>query len=145
MSTTYRWTVHVLRTLFGALFAFSGFNHFAHVWQPPAPVAEAARLFLQGLGASGFVMPVIGAIFLVAGLLLLANRCVPFALLLLAAPVVAIFGYHAVSEREGFGIHWIVLAVYLVLAWERRAAFAPLFAGPARNKRRTNTLFNPAL
>jgi uncharacterized membrane protein YphA (DoxX/SURF4 family) len=144
MSTTYRWTIHVLRTLLGALFAFSGFNHFAHVWQPPAPVAEAARAFMQGLGASGFVLPVISVIFLVAGLLLLANRWVPFALLLLAAPVVAIFGYHAVSEREGFGIHWIVLAVYLVLAWDRRAAFAPLFAGPAR-KGRTHTLFNPAL
>lgn len=130
MSRLPRYGVAVLRTAFGAFFTFSGLNHIFAFWQPPAPTTHAGQAFLAGLEASGFVMPLIGVIFVYAGVALMTARLVPLALLLLAAPVVAIFGYHFVSEGHLLGPHVVVLAVYLLLAWDQRRTWRLLFASP---------------
>jgi len=127
MSRFHRYSVAVLRTAFGAFFTFSGLNHIFGFWQPPAPQTHAGKAFIAGLDASGFVVPLLGVIFVYAGVALMASRLVPLALLLLAAPVVAIFGYHFVSEGHLFGPHVIVLAVYLLLAWQERRTWRALF------------------
>lgn len=126
MTTFLTWLLIALRLAFGALFVFSGVNDFLHVWQPPAPTTPSAQLFMQGLGASGFVMPVLGVVFTVSGLCLLANRFVALALLMLAAPVVVIVGYHAVCEGHPLSLGLLVLVVHLVLSWQQRDAFAAL-------------------
>jgi hypothetical protein len=135
MTRFHRYTTHALRTLFGAFFVFSGLNHIFAFWQPPAPHTSAGHAFLAGIGASGFIVPLLGVLFTYAGVALMARRMVALALLLLAAPIVVIFGYHFVTEGESFGIHWVLMAIYLWLAWEQRATWAALFAADAR----TNT------
>jgi hypothetical protein len=132
MTRTYRYSVVVLRTIFGAFFTFSGLNHIFAFWQPPAPHTSAGRAFIAGLHASGFVMPLIGVLFVYAGVALIAARLVPLALLLLAAPVVVIFAYHFVTEGQSFGPHLVVLAIYLLLAWQERGAWRAMF-GAAHN------------
>jgi hypothetical protein len=127
MTRFHRYSVGVLRTLFGAFFTFSGLNHIFAFWQPPAPHTAAGRAFIAGLEASGFAMPLLGVLFVYAGVALMAARLVPLALVILAAPVVAIFGYHFVTEGHLFGPHVVVLAVYLWLAWEERHAWLALF------------------
>lgn len=133
MSRLHRYSVAVLRTVFGAFFTFSGLNHIFGFWQPPAPHTAAGRTFLAGLEASGFVMPLIGVLFVYAGVALLAARLVPLALLLLAAPVVVIFGYHFVTEGETLGPHLPLLAIYLLLAWEERGAWQAMFSPRERS------------
>lgn len=128
MSRLHRYSVAVLRTIFGAFFTFSGLNHIFAFWQPPAPHTAAGRAFLAGLEASGFVEPLIGVIFVYAGVALMAARLVPLALLLLAAPVVVIFGYCFVTEGQTLGPHVPLLAIYLLLAWEERRAWGALFS-----------------
>lgn len=135
MSRIYRYSVVVLRTSFGAFFTFSGLNHIFAFWQPPAPHTSAGKAFIAGLHASGFVMPLVGVLFVYAGVALMAARLVPLALLLLAAPVVAIFGYHFVTEGQTLGPHLIVLAIYLLLAWQERGAWRAMF-GAGRNRSR---------
>ncbi|MGN6480753.1 hypothetical protein [Luteibacter sp.] len=132
MTRLYRYSTHTVRTLFGALFIFSGLNHIFGFWQPPAPHTNAGHAFIAGIGASGFIMPLLGVLFTYAGVALIAHRMAALALLLLAAPVVVIFGYHFVTEGELFGIHVILLAIYLWLAWEERAAWSALFAADAK-------------
>lgn len=133
MSRLHRYSVAVLRTVFGTLFAFSGLNHIFAFWQPPAPHTAAGRAFMAGLEASGFVEPLLGVLFVYAGVALMAARLVPLALLLLAAPIVVIFGYHFVTEGRTLGPHLPLLAIYLLLAWEERGAWRAMFA--ARGKR----------
>jgi len=123
--------IAVLRVAFGALFAFSGANDLLHFWQPPAPSTVASQAFIGGLAASGFILPILGVVFLISGIALILNRCTAAALVALAAPVVAIFGYHAFAEGHAFSIGTIVLAVYLLLIWESRAQWLGLFASRA--------------
>ena len=127
MSRLHRYSVAVLRTVFGAFFVFSGLNHIFAFWQPPAPHTAAGRTFIAGLEASGFVEPLLGVIFVYAGVALMAARLVPLALLLLAAPVVVIFGYGFVTEGQTLGPHVLVLAIYLLLAWDERRAWHAMF------------------
>jgi uncharacterized membrane protein YphA (DoxX/SURF4 family) len=120
--------ITVLRVAFGALFAFSGANDLLHFWQPPVPTTTASQAFIGGLAASGFILPVLGVVFLLAGVALILNRCSAAALVALAAPVVAIFGYHAFAEGHVFSIGTIVLAAYLLLIWDSRTQWRGLFA-----------------
>lgn len=145
MTRIQRYSVAVLRTVFGAFFTFSGLNHIFAFWQPPAPHTAAGRAFIAGLEASGFVMPLIGVVFVYAGVALIAARLVPLALLLLAAPVVAIFGYHFVTEGHTLGPHLLVLAIYLLLAWQERNAWHAMFtAGRNAAKSSESSPLSPA-
>ncbi|MGE7139087.1 hypothetical protein ACQKIE_15790 [Luteibacter sp. NPDC031894] len=144
MSRLHRFSVAVLRTAFGAFFTFSGLNHIFGFWQPPAPHTAAGRAFMAGLEASGFVMPLIGVVFVYAGVALMAARLVPLALLLLAAPVVVIFGYHFVTEGHTIGPHLAVLAIYLLLAWDERGAWRAMFAAEYRAAPQDATPLSPA-
>lgn len=121
-----------LRILFGGLFVYSGLNHFLHFWQPPAPLTDAGGHFLAGLGASAFVWPTLGAVFILAGGALVAGRFCALALAALAAPVYVIFAYHTLTDREPFSIGTVVFIAFLVLAWMHRRDFASLLrARPA--------------
>lgn len=132
MTRLHRYATHILRTLFGALFIFAGLNHIFGFWQPPAPHTNAGHAFIAGLSASGFILPLLGVLFTYAGVALIARRMVATALLILAAPVVVIFGFHFVTEGELFGPHVFVLAIYLWLAWEERAVWSALFAAEGK-------------
>ena len=68
----------------------------------------------------------------VAGVLLLANRWVPFALTVLAPVVVNIVAFHVFLAPAGMGLPLVVVALGVYLAWSERAAFAPLFKTHAR-------------
>lgn len=144
MTRIHRYSVAVLRTVFGAFFTFSGLNHIFAFWQPPAPHTTAGRAFIAGLEASGFVMPLIGVIFVYAGVALMAARLVPLALLMLAAPVVVIFGYHFVTEGHTLGPHLLVLSIYLLLAWEERNAWRALFTAGRKAPESSESSLSPA-
>ncbi|HXO99660.1 MAG TPA: hypothetical protein VN813_04115 [Luteibacter sp.] len=144
MTRIHRYSVAVLRTVFGAFFTFSGLNHIFAFWQPPAPHTTAGRAFIAGLEASGFVMPLIGVIFVYAGVALMAARLVPLALLMLAAPVVVIFGYHFVTEGHTLGPHLLVLAIYLLLAWQERNAWRALFTAGRKAPESSESPLSPA-
>ena len=110
-------------TLFGA----NGLFHFM-----PAPeVSDAGGAFLGALAATGYLFPIITGTKLTAGLLLLSNRWVPFALTLLAPLLVNIVAFHAALSPAGSGAGLVLTAITLALAYSHRASYAPLFASPA--------------
>jgi uncharacterized membrane protein YphA (DoxX/SURF4 family) len=115
-----------LRLVFGAWFVFAGLNDLLHFWQPPAPATPQSQVFMQGLAGSGYIFPALAVVYTLSGLFLLANRFVALALVMLAAPIVVIFGYHAVMEGRPLGPGLIVLLAYLILAWQQRATLAVL-------------------
>jgi putative oxidoreductase len=121
----------VARVLLGLVFTIFGLNFFLGFLPQPPPPSGQAGVFLAGLIASGFIMPVIKVVEVGAGLLLLGNRQVPLALTLLAPIVVGIVGYHASLDPAGLPVALGVLALELYLAWSYRAAFAPMLVARA--------------
>lgn len=112
------------RVLFGlAMLAFGLMNLFMPMQTPPE-VSEPARAFSAALAASGYMMPMIGILLAVCGALLLANRFVPLALLLLAPFFVNSVLFHVFLERTGLVPSLIFFAIELALAWSYRGVFA---------------------
>ena len=113
------------RLFLGLVFTFFGLNFFLHfVSTPPAPPRAAA--FAGALFASGYLFPLLNTTEVVVGLLLLSNRFVPLALAVLAPIVINIVAFHLFLAPSDLGLALALLAAELMLAWNRRAAFAPM-------------------
>lgn len=117
----------ISRILLGLMFVVFGLNGFLHfIPQPPMPPGLALQ-YLSVLSASHY-MDVVFAIQLLAGILLLANRFVPIALVLLGPVLVNILMFHALMAPAGLPPGLVALALYLVVFYRFRAAFAGVFA-----------------
>lgn len=116
------------RILLGLPMVIFGLNGFFNFIPPPAePLAPGAEAFSLALIATGYMMPLIGATQLISGVLLVLNRFVPLALVLLAPFFVNSIAFHAVLERTGLVPALVFFALELALAWHYRRAYAPLF------------------
>lgn len=118
------------RLLLGLIFFVFGLNGFLHFIPMPPPSGESGA-FLMALFATGYMFPLIKGIEVLGGLLLLANRAVPFALVILAPIVVNIAAYHLVLE-PGYGMVVTLGVLTSYLAYVHREQFAPLFASKSR-------------
>lgn len=114
------------RILLGLIFFVFGLNGFLQFLPAPEPSPNAAA-FLGGLASVGYMFPLIKGTEVVAGALLLANRAVPLALVLLAPIAVNIAAYHLFVEP---GLAMVALIAVLMghLAWVYRDHYAPLFS-----------------
>lgn len=110
----------------GAIFTIFGLNGFFH-FIPQPPLEGPAGAFAGALFATGYMFPLIKGTEVLAGVLLLAGRYVPLALLLLAPVVVNILAFHLFLAPTGLLIPFVTLALLLYLAWTEREAYAPLF------------------
>ena len=116
------------RILLGAPMVVFGLNAFLNfIPPPPNGIAPAAEAFSVALLATGYMMPLIGVTQLLCGLLLVANRFVPLALVLLAPFLVNSVLFHVYLEHTGLPMALVFTALELALAWHCRAAYAPLF------------------
>lgn len=128
-------TGRILLGLPMVIFGLNGFFNF--IPQPEAPLAPGAAAFSMALFATGYMLPLIGATQLISGLMLVTNRFVPLALVLLAPFFVNSIAFHVVLERTGLVPAVVFLALELALAWAYRRAYAPLFqARYARDEQR---------
>lgn len=119
----------IARLAFGLAFFVFGLDGFLHFMpQPTTPPPEGAMAFAIALMKSGYMFPLIKGTEVVAGALLLSNRFVPLALVLLAPVLVNIVAFHAFLAPEGLAIAIALLAVEVALAWAYRAAYRPLLA-----------------
>jgi len=82
-----------LRIVLGLILIIFGANKFAH-FMPVPELPEAASEFMGALNKTGYMFPLIGAIEVISGLLLILKKWVPFALILFAPIAVNILMYH---------------------------------------------------
>ena len=83
--------------------------------------------FLSALGASHFMVPVFLLQFL-GGALLLLNRFVPIALVLLGPVIVSILLYHGLLDLKGIPAGLVTLILWGIVFYGVRSAFANVFA-----------------
>jgi putative oxidoreductase len=117
-------SVLIARILLGLLFLVFGLNGFLHFIPAPAPSGLAGQ-FLGAMFVSHY-LNVIFALQIVAGALLLANRFVPAALILLAPLLVNIALFHIFMAPVGYAPAVIAIALWSVVFVRERAAFQPL-------------------
>ncbi len=117
----------IARVLLGLMFFVFGLNGFLNFFPPPkSGVPEGAMEFGAAMMKTGFLLQLVKGTEVVAGLLLLLNRFVPLALVVLAPVIVNILLFHAFLAPSGMAIPVVILALELYLAWAYRAAFQPM-------------------
>ena len=122
----------VSRILLGLTFTLFGLNGFLHFIKIPPPEGVAAQ-FMGALVVSHYLIPVF-ALQVTAGLLLLANRFVPLALVLLAPIIVNIALYHALMAPHGGSLVAATIALWVMVFHGERTVFGGLLAStPGRS------------
>jgi putative oxidoreductase len=116
----------IARVLLGLAFVVFGANAFLHFFPTPELPQNLAGDFSRVFIASGYAN-VIGALQVLAGLLLLIGIFVPLALTILAGIIFNILVFHALMAPESFPPGIVVTVLELFLVWRYRAAFAGLF------------------
>jgi hypothetical protein len=125
-----RYIAPAARILLGLVFFVFGLDGFLHfVPQPTEPPSEPALSFAVGLLKSGYMFPLIKGTEVVVGALLLANRYVALALVIIAPVIINIFAFHAFLAPSGVVIAAALVVLAGYLAWVHRSAYRPLFAG----------------
>ncbi len=114
----------IVTAVFGAFWLVFGTNGFLHFFSPPQPSGPAAD-FMQALENSGYVMPLVYATQIAAGLMLLTRYFIPLALLLLAPIVANILLYDVFLNQDGLVIGIVIGALYAFLLFANKKYFLP--------------------
>jgi hypothetical protein len=116
----------------GLMFFVFGLNGFLQFIPPPkTPMPEGAAAFVGALMKSGYMFPLIAGTQLLVGVLLLLNRFVPLALVLIMPVLVNIIAFHIFLQPAGSVPGVILLALEIYLAWQYRKAYRPLLTARA--------------
>ena len=115
----------IVRTLVGLLFIFGAAAYFFSLITPP-PMEGAMKTFNEGLAASGYFFTLLKATELVCGILLVAGRFVPLALVILSPIVINILMVHIFLDRSGLPVAIFLTVAFVFLGYYYRSAFAPL-------------------
>ncbi len=115
----------ITRILLGLIFLVFGLNGFLNFIPMPPPTGVAGQ-YMGALFVSHYLVAVF-LLQLVAGVLLLANRFVPIALVLLGPVVVNILLFHALMAPAALALPVVVTALWLTVFFGVRKAFAGIF------------------
>lgn len=113
--------VTTARILLGLIFLIFGLNGFYTF----IPVPEF-HPFMELLVESGYIY-LIKTVEIIAGIMLLLNRCVPLALTLLAMDIVNITAYHVLLDPRNWGIVPVIITLWIIVFLNYRSSFDALF------------------
>ncbi len=116
----------IARLLLNLLFVVFGLNGFLHfIPQPPQPPGLALDYFMVMIKSHYMVLPFLLQI--AGGVLLLINRYVPLALVLLGPVIVNILWFHVLMAPAGIVAGLVVTILWLVVFFRVRTAFSGIF------------------
>ena len=116
----------IVRFLLGILLVIFGFNKFIELIPSPAMPENAAN-FIKSLVDTGYILPVVGAFEIFIGILLLAKRWVPFALILLAPISLNILLFHLFLDMPGIRGAILVTTLTGIMIYKNWSCYKPLF------------------
>lgn len=115
----------IITAFFGLFWLVFGLNNILHFFPVPQPT-QAGADFMKALENTGYALPLVYGAQIVAGILLLARRFVPLALLLLAPVVANIMLYDLFLNPSGLAIGAAVFVLFAVILFDHRQKFIPL-------------------
>jgi uncharacterized membrane protein YphA (DoxX/SURF4 family) len=119
--------VTIARILLGLIFIVMGLNGFAFFMPPPPVLPHYAALFTAATAGSHFIWFTSG-VQVIAGVLLLINRYVPLAIVVLAAVISNILAFHITMMPSTIVPGLIAAVLWFIVAWPLRDRFGSLFA-----------------
>ncbi len=118
----------ILRIILGLGLLFFGLSKLIHLnIMPPHIYTGEAAIFIDSLSNTGYILKVIGIFEIFIGLLLLFNKWVSFALLLLAPISVNILLFHMFLDIPGLIIAVVVVFLNTILIYKHWKVYRPLF------------------
>ena len=117
----------VLRIILGLALLVFGLNKFLWFLPQPESLPEGAANFMGALTGTGYMIKLIGTVEVVSGLLLLINKWVPFALVLLAPVVVNIIFYHLKFDPATIGPGALIAIIEIILIYTNWDKLKSLF------------------
>ena len=116
----------IARLLLGLIFVVFGLNGFLNfIAMGPMPTGLAGQ-FISALFISHYIW-VVAALQLVGGALLLVNRFVPLALVLLGPVIVNIICYHVFLHPSGAVPAAVVTVLWFIVFYAKRQYFSGIF------------------
>ena len=116
----------ILRIILGLGLILFGLNKFFGFMPMPELPANADS-FMSSLQATGYVLPVVGFLEIVIGLMLIANKAVAFALLLLAPISANILLFHLFLDMPGIAGAIVIAVINVILIYKHWKVYKPLF------------------
>jgi len=116
----------IVRIALGLALVVFGANKFLH-FIPMEPPTGAAGEFMNSLGATGYIFPIVGMLEVVIGALLLLKKWIAFALILLAPISINILLFHLFLDIPGAAIALLVTVFNGVLIFKHWQQYKPLF------------------
>ena len=118
--------VTIARYLLGVAMLVFGANKFFH-FMPNPPLPADAGAFMGALGGSGYIFPILGVVYILAGLLLVLNKAVPFALVMLVPVSINIVAFHLALDPGGVGLAAVIAVLNALLIYSNWDRFKALF------------------
>jgi putative oxidoreductase len=119
----------------GALCLIFGANKFIGFMPAPA-MPKQAMAMMDGIMAAGYIMPTLGVIFIICGILLFVGKGIPLALILLAPVTYNILMFHILLDPvNGVPAYLMtVLHIFLFVAYKDCFKFLCLCSGCCSGK-----------
>jgi hypothetical protein len=115
----------IARNLLGLLFLVFGLNGFLHFIPMPPPSGLAGQYFTVLFVSHYLVLPFLLQV--IGGVLLLANRFVPLALILLGPILVNILLFHSLMAPAGLPLALLETVLWGIVFYGVRRVFAGVF------------------
>jgi uncharacterized membrane protein YphA (DoxX/SURF4 family) len=115
----------IIRILFGTLLVFASISYFFKLF--PVPVLEGQmKIFTDGIDASGYLMPLVKGIELICGILLIFDRFVTLATIIILPIVVNVLAVHIFLAPEGLPVAMFMAVANLLLVLRNRDRYKEL-------------------
>ena len=121
-----RIVILIARLLLGLMFFVLGLNGFLNFLNMGSMPTGLAGQFMGALFQSHYYW-VIAALQVLGGALLLVNRYVPLALVLLGPVIVNIILYHVFLNPAGIGMASLAVVLWLIVFYGHRQYFSSIF------------------
>jgi putative oxidoreductase len=115
----------VARLLLGLIFVVFGLNGFLHFIKAPMPTGIAGQ-FVGAIFGSGYWVVIFG-VQVISGVLFLANRFVPLALVLIGPVIVNILAIHGLMGAPGLPLAIVVAVLWVIVAIRNKQHLAGIF------------------
>lgn len=116
----------IVRIALAILLIIFGANKFLH-FIPMPPMVGAASDFMNSLGATGYIFPIVGIIEVFVGVMLLLRKWIPFVLIVLAPISLNIVLFHVFLDIPGVGAALLVAVLNATLIYKNWRSYNALF------------------
>ncbi|MBT0607024.1 DoxX family membrane protein [Aequorivita echinoideorum] len=118
----------IIRIVLGVLLIPFGLSQFIDFNILPTHIYTGeAAIFIDSLSSTGYFLKLVGMLEIIVGVLLLANKWVAFALLLLAPISINILLFHLFLDIPGLYMALVVVILNTILIYKSWKVYRPLF------------------